>query len=122
MDCRRCLDEVFSLARLDKLFLLVMVLRAHPGIGAAGGEKSRISTIILARSDGIRAFVADLDTLRLVHGGAFGVLCLGMRPWIEQQLVPERIRVSNPKHPRKQADALRSNTQLPANVLSVLYE
>lgn len=69
MDCRRCLDEVFSLARLDKLFLLVMVLRAHPGIGAAGGEKSRISTIILARSDGIRAFVADLDTLRLVHGG-----------------------------------------------------
>ena len=54
--------------------------------------------------------------------GAFVVLCRGMRPWIEQQLVPERIRVSNPKHPRKQADALRSNTQLPANVLSVLYE
>lgn len=72
VDCRRCLDEVFSLARLDKLFLLVMVLRAHPGIGAAGGEKSRISTIILARSDGIRAFVADLDTLRLVHGGHLG--------------------------------------------------
>ena len=54
--------------------------------------------------------------------GAFGVLCRGMRPWIEQQLVPERIRVSNPKRPRKQADTLRSNTQLPANVLSVLYE
>ena len=54
--------------------------------------------------------------------GAFVVLCRGMRPWIEQQLVPERIRVSNPKRPRKQADTLRINTQLPANVLSVLYE
>ena len=54
--------------------------------------------------------------------GEFVVLCRGMRPWMEQQLVPERIRVSNPKRPRKQADTLRSNTQLPANVLSVLYE
>lgn len=74
VDCRRFLDEVFSLARLDKLFLLVMVLRAHPGIVAVGGEKSRISTIILARSDGIRAFVVDLNTLRIIHGGIWGAL------------------------------------------------
>ena len=74
VDCRRFLDEVFSLARLDKLFLLVMVLRAHPGIVAVGGEKSRISTIILARSDGIRAVVVDLNTLRIIHGGIWGAL------------------------------------------------
>ena len=29
---------------------------------------------------------------------AFGVLCRGMRPWMEQQLVPESIRVWNLKY------------------------
>lgn len=74
VDCRRFLDEVFSLARLDQFLLLLVVLRAHPGIVAVGGERSRISTIIRARSDGIRALVVDLGTLRIIHEGIWGAL------------------------------------------------